>query len=208
MTQNTHHTLRRTFIFLVASFFVSCCRCAQESARVDFCPGCVSFCRAGADGRVFVLRGCSQNVPPLVAANGRCACLCINQGAVNLPFNRWGSRASNYFCIVNAQPSDCVQGQRPTATSSSVKTCSHSTVSLLLFRHTYQDIFSDLDKRYTKVLQETLMRLNEVLLWYQPNKASAQSETCMMCHRWNIKLNKGFHLFFVCFFYFWKTSSV
>lgn len=53
---------------------------------------------------VFVLRGSSQTVPPLMAANGRCACLCINQGAVNLPFNRWGSRASNYLCIANAQP--------------------------------------------------------------------------------------------------------
>lgn len=63
------------------------------------CPALVFF----LVGRVFVLQGCSQNVPPLVAANGRCACLCINQGAVNLPFNRWGSRASNYFCIVNAQ---------------------------------------------------------------------------------------------------------
>lgn len=59
-----------------------------KKVRIDFCPGCVFFCRAGADGRVFVLRGCSQNVPPLMAANGRCACLCINQGAVNLPFNR------------------------------------------------------------------------------------------------------------------------
>lgn len=89
-----------------------------------------------------------------------------------------------------------MQGQRPTATYSSVKTCSHSTVSLLLFRHTYKHIFRDLDKRYTTVLQETLMRLNEVLLWYQPNEASAQSETCLMCHSWNIKLNQGFHLFF------------
>lgn len=105
-----------------------------KKVRIDFCPGCVFFCRAGADGRVFVLRGCSQNVPPLMAANGRCACLCINQGAVNLPFNRWGSRASNYFCIVNAQTQDCVQGQRPHATYSAVKTCSHSTVSLLLSR--------------------------------------------------------------------------
>ena len=33
---------------------------------------------------VFVLQGPSQNIPPLMAVNGRCACLCINKGAVNL----------------------------------------------------------------------------------------------------------------------------
>lgn len=45
--------------------------------------------------------GFSPNVPPLMAANGRCACLCINEGAVNLRFNRRGSRAGNYFWISN-----------------------------------------------------------------------------------------------------------
>ena len=45
--------------------------------------------------------GFSQNVPPLVVANGRRACLCINQEAVNLPFNRGGSRAGNYLWISN-----------------------------------------------------------------------------------------------------------
>lgn len=46
---------------------------------------------------VFALQGFSQNIPPLIAGNGRCACLCINWAAVNLPFNRRGSRAGNYF---------------------------------------------------------------------------------------------------------------
>lgn len=54
---------------------------------------------AAVDISVFVLQRFSQNVPPLLAANGRCACLCINQGAVNLPFNRRGSQAGNYFGI-------------------------------------------------------------------------------------------------------------
>lgn len=54
---------------------------------------------AAVDSSVFVLQGFIQNVPPLLAANGRCACLCINQGAVNLPFNRRGSHAGNYFGI-------------------------------------------------------------------------------------------------------------
>lgn len=53
------------------------------------------------DSSVFVLQPFSQYVPPLMAANGSCACLCINQGAVNLPFNRRGSRAGNYFWISN-----------------------------------------------------------------------------------------------------------
>lgn len=69
-------------------YFVYLAVVELKKVQMNFCPGCVFFCRAGADGRVFVLRGCSQNVPPLMAANGRCACLCINQGAVNLPFNR------------------------------------------------------------------------------------------------------------------------
>lgn len=54
---------------------------------------------AAVDSSVFVLQGLIQNVPPLLAPNGRCACLCINQGAVNLPFNRRGSQAGNYFWI-------------------------------------------------------------------------------------------------------------
>lgn len=54
-----------------------------------------------ASAAVFVLQGFCQNIPPLMAANGRCACLCINQGAVNLLFNRRGSRAGNYFWISN-----------------------------------------------------------------------------------------------------------
>lgn len=54
---------------------------------------------AAVDSSVFVLQGFIQNVPPLLAANGRCACLCINQGAVNLPFHRRGSQAGNYFWI-------------------------------------------------------------------------------------------------------------
>lgn len=62
---------------------------------------CVILCYAGFDSSVFVLQGFSQNVPPLMAANCRSACLCINQGAVNLPFKRRGSRAGNYFCISN-----------------------------------------------------------------------------------------------------------
>lgn len=54
-----------------------------------------------ASAAVFVLQGFSQNIPPLIAANGRCACLCINRGAVNLSFNRRGSRAGNYFWMSN-----------------------------------------------------------------------------------------------------------
>lgn len=64
-----------------------------------FCSRWVVLGYAAVDSSVFVLLGFIQNVPPLLAANGRCACLCINQGAVNLPFNRRGSHAGNYFGI-------------------------------------------------------------------------------------------------------------